>query len=129
MALVAMVLSFGLITGLDSYRRDALKAERNTVISLLQKARSQAINNIDNSKHGFYFDGTDYRVFYGTSSDFRIIAKDLVVEKNHIITISGLNNIVFDQLTGNTVQTGELVLSDNISSSTISINQEGRIDW
>jgi hypothetical protein len=97
----------------------------------LQKARSEAINNIDNSKHGFYFDETNdkYIVFDGDFFDHLKIDQYLLVQKNSAITISGLNDIVFDQLTGNATPTGDLILSDNISSSTISINQEGRIDW
>ena len=129
MALFAMILGFGLITGFDSYRRDALKAERNTVISLLQKARSQAINNVNDSKHGFYFDGTNYIVFVGDSFASRTVDNDLVVKENPSILISGLTGIIFDQLTGDTTQTGNLFLSDGISASTISINQEGRINW
>jgi len=129
MTLLVMVLGFGLITGFDSYRRDALRAERNTVISVLQKARSQAINNVNNSKHGFYFDGTNYIVFEGTSSDSRISEKDLLIPKNSVITATGSVEIVFDQLMGNTVQTGDFILSDDTSSTTISINQEGRINW
>jgi prepilin-type N-terminal cleavage/methylation domain-containing protein len=136
-SLIALIFSFTVALGFDSYRRNSLKTERDTLVSILQKARSQAINNIDDSRHGFYFDGTNYIVFAGDSFDPLTVANDLVVKKNPSIEvivnvsteINGLKQIVFNQLTGNIDQTASLVLSDGISSSTISINQEGRINW
>ncbi len=127
-SIIAMIFAFTVALGFDSYRRNSLKTERDTLISILQKARSQAINNVNNTKHGFYFNGTEYIIFEGDSF-ISPQPQDLMVQKSSSITTSGLNEIIFDQLTGNASPTGEIVLSDGISSTTISINQEGRINW
>jgi type II secretory pathway pseudopilin PulG len=130
MGLFIMILGLGIAIGFDSYRRDTLIAERNTLVSALQKARSKAVNNINREKHGFYFDGTNYFVFEGTSSALRISAQDLIIPKNPSITMSGSAEVVFEQLTGNASPTPyNIFLTDGISSSTISVNEQGRINW
>jgi prepilin-type N-terminal cleavage/methylation domain-containing protein len=129
MALIAIVFGFSSVVGFDSYRKNSLKAERDTLISALQKARSQAINNVNDIKHGFYFDGTNYILFNGPSYASRNVAQDLIVEKNSAITVSGTAEIIFDQLTGNASPTGDIILGDGVSSSSVSVNQEGRINW
>ncbi len=128
--LVALIFAFSSALGFDSFRRNYLKTEQDTLVSILQKARSQAINNINNKKHGFYFNGTDYVIFEGDSF-VSPQPQDLVIQKNPSITITpgSLTEVVFDQLTGNANPVGDIVLSDGISSITISINQEGRINW
>jgi prepilin-type N-terminal cleavage/methylation domain-containing protein len=129
-ALFAMILSLGLVIGFDSYRRDTLIGERNTLISAMQKARSQAINNIGDKSHGFYFDGSNYVVFKGNSYATRDASEDLVIPKNPSIIISGMAEVVFGQLTGDASPASyNIVLTDGVSSSTISVNGEGRINW
>jgi prepilin-type N-terminal cleavage/methylation domain-containing protein len=130
MGLFAIILSFGLAIGFDSFRRDTLKTERTNLVSALQKARSQAVNNIDNNMHGFYFDGANYIVFEGTSFATRDTSRDLFIPRNSTISLSGLpHGVVFEQLSGDATPAGVIVLEDGISSTTISINEEGRIEW
>lgn len=130
MGLFLMILSLGLVIGFDSFRRDSLIAERNTLISALQKARSQAMNNIGDNGHGFYFDGTNYMIFEGESFVLRKISQDLIIPRNSSISISSLAEVVFGQLTGNATPTPyNIILSDGVSSSTISVNEAGRIEW
>jgi prepilin-type N-terminal cleavage/methylation domain-containing protein len=132
MGLFVMILSLGLVIGFDSFRRDSLIAERNTLISALQKARSQAVNNIGDSAHGFYFTGANYVIFEGTSSVWRNESQDFFIPKNSSISVSAsdLAGVVFSQLSGDATPTPyEIIISDGISSSSVSVNEEGRINW
>jgi len=129
-ALIIIIFGFGLTISFDSYRKDNLKAERDTLISVLQKARNESINNLNNTPHGFYFDGTDYILFDGSSYASRDASRDLKIVKNPSITIGGLTEIVFEQLDGNANPIGDITLSDGINPViSININQEGRINW
>src|SRR3989344_9280246 len=51
----ALLMSFSLVVSLDIYRGDSFRAEQDFVISILQKARSQSINNINETSHGIRF--------------------------------------------------------------------------
>ena len=131
-ALIIIIFGFGLTVSFDSYRKDYLKAERDTLISVLQKARNESINNLNNTPHGFYFDGTDYILFEGSSytDPLRDTSKDLKIVKNPSITIGGLTEVVFEQLDGNANPVGDITLNDGINPViSININQEGRINW
>jgi prepilin-type N-terminal cleavage/methylation domain-containing protein len=130
MGLFIIVLSFGIAIGLDSFRANNLIAEKSSLISALQKARSQAINNVGNSGHGFSFDGANYIIFEGASFGSRNWSRDLIIPKSSSITISGFTEVVFEQLTGDASPAPcNIILSEGISSSSISVNEEGRIDW
>jgi Tfp pilus assembly protein FimT len=126
-ALIIIIFGFGLTISFDSFRKNYLKTERDTLISVLQKARGEAINNVNDTQHGFYFDGTDYVLFEGSSSPG---TQELKITKNPSITISGLTEVVFEQLSGDANSVGDIILSDGINPAvTININQEGRINW
>jgi Tfp pilus assembly protein FimT len=127
-SLTVMVFGFSAALGFDAFKRNYLKTEQSTLISVLQKARSQAINNVNNSKHGFYFNGTDYIIFEGDSYGSNP-PMDFIVEKNFSIIFGGLTEVVFDQLSGKASPAGEMTLSDGVSVITISISSEGRINW
>jgi type II secretory pathway pseudopilin PulG len=129
-ALIIIIFGFGLTISFDSYRKDYLKTERDTLISILQKARGESINNINDIPHGFYFDGTDYVLFEGFSYDSRDVSQDLKIAKNPSITIDGLKEVIFEQLSGNANSVGDITLNNGIDPTiSININQEGRINW
>ena len=46
-----------------------------------------------------------------------------------MITKSGLQEVVFEQLTGKPSAVGNIVLSNQTRSITISIENEGKINW
>lgn len=121
------IMGLGLFLSIDFYRSYLFLTERDMVISILQKARSNAISNINEKRHGVYFDSNRYILFEG--DNYLTASNTISFEGNQAIKRSGMNEVVFEQLTGKAnVTGGDLILKDNIRPDiTISINYEGRI--
>lgn len=135
--MTVMIMSFGLFFDLDSFRQHSFQADRDTLISLLQHARSRAVSNIcygatciDGKPHGVRIENEQYIVFQGSSYALRDQAFDTILEANEGIGHSGLEEVVFSQLTGEATS-GDIILSDSMTTrtSTISISTEGQIIW
>jgi len=130
-ALIAIIATWGLFVTMDFYRSYAFSYERQIVVSVLEKARNQALSNINQAPHGVYFLGQDYIIFQGDSYALRNVNFDQTIPASFVITRSGMQEVKFDQLSGNaTVNGGDLQLSDNIAhTASIAINNEGQINW
>lgn len=128
-AILAGLAGLGLFVSIDFYKSYAFHSERNIVVSIIQKVRSQSLANINESKHGVYFGTNNYVIFQGENYASRNATYDEIIQANSLVSHSGLTEIVFDQLTGLPAATASIVLSDGLRSSTISIGNEGRIDW
>ena len=129
MAIIGFLATFGIIAGLDTYSRYSFNSEIDNAIAMLQKARSEAINNIGEVKHGVYFDNSspDLILFSGptyTGSYEIKIGKNKTV--SYSSTCSG-NQIIFSQLAGTT--TACAVTIQGFKSTVITINNEGVIDY
>ena len=85
MALVAILGSMGLIAGVDSYQRYLFRSDLETVASLLQKARSSAMNNIGETSHGVYVGDASSLILFRGASYTILPAYDLKVEKSKTV--------------------------------------------
>jgi Tfp pilus assembly protein FimT len=128
-AVLMVIAGLGLIFGIDFYRNYIIDTERNTVLSVLQKARSRSQNNINQSAHGVCFQSNNYVVFQGDSYALRNPAYDQTIPKNPVINASGLSEVVFKQLNGDSQTVGNIILNNGRRSAIILINNEGKIDW
>jgi len=79
LGLLTMLGGFGLFISMDFYRSYSLRASRNTLISTLHKARSQAISNIDQAPHGIRIESNQYTVFEGPTYASRTATLDEVI--------------------------------------------------
>lgn len=121
--------ALALFIGLDQYRSYALTAERDTILAILKKARNQAMNNINEDPHGLSIQTSQYVIFQGASYASRIAANDEIIPKSASISTGGITEAVFNQLRGNiSTAPGDITVSNNIRTFTISINSEGRIN-
>ena len=126
-SLITVIAGFSIIFGIDAYHGHIYHAEKGIAMDLLKKARGQAISNMHQISHGIRFENTEYILFRGNV----YVAGDPTNEsipKNAAITISGPQEIVFSQLSGDASPAGTLTVSDGVRSQTISINSEGRIN-
>lgn len=146
MALLVIVAGFGLIVSMDDYRGFNFRNERDVVAGVLQKARSQAINNMcfphgggdctDGKPHGAYF-GTpgEYVIFQGSSYASRDQDADEVIEvKNAAASVTGFDEVVFSRLSGDadTSPSGTdtlTVVDDRGRTSVFTVEASGRIWW
>lgn len=128
MGMLVLLATLGLFISMDVYRGNSLSTERDIIISVLQKARSRAINNINEVSHGVRFDPDEYVIFEGTSCT---VAGDEFEKSKSVANTGGC--VVFNQLTGSRDTINSTVNSLTISGqgykSIITINDEGRISW
>lgn len=140
MGLLAIVGSLGLFMSMDSLRGGAFRDERDMVVSSLQRARSQAINNIclgsgcvEGQKHGVHIGSGEYVIFQGENYDAATSTNIIIKSVSAAVFATGTENTVFNNLSGNlSVPTPAIITVFGLSrqaSSTISINAEGRITW
>jgi prepilin-type N-terminal cleavage/methylation domain-containing protein len=125
----AVLASISLFVGFDVYRSTAFHDEVRTAATLLATARSRAMSNTNAAPHGVAILPSQYVVFEGASYGANP-AQDEATAAAPSVSRIGMTEVVFAQLTGDaTVTGGDLVLTDGVHSSTIAINNEGRIDW
>jgi len=126
--ILSVLASFGCLTTVDFYRSYAFNAERDTIVAILQKARSQSLANLNNSAYGVHFGSGQYVIFQGSVYNSGS-AFNQNIPAGFGITASGLTDIVFAQLSGDAGSGGNLTLSDGKRLAEIYINSEGCIDW
>ena len=145
--LVTVISGMAVVVNMDSFRGDNFRAVRDTFVSSLQHARALSINNVcystplipctEGKPHGVHINKypsgsiSDFVLFQGTtySSTDILNSKVEVGEKiSKAITYSGLSDIDFEQLTGNTTA-GTVTLTDGVKSSVITIGSDGQISW
>ncbi len=131
MGIFAAIAGFGLLVSMDVYRGNSLLAERNVLVSILQRARSQAMDNVDQARHGVHADAFGYTLFEGGSWAFRNGSLDITFEKSGSLAAAGFTDVVFNQLSGSADIPAKITLSDNGSGKTltISVNNEGQINY
>jgi len=127
--LITIIGSLALFVSMDFYRSYNLDTEVETFITLISRARGRAVNNIDAMSHGVYIDEENVTLFRGNNYQTRDEELDEIFKRSQAFEVEGLEEIVFDQLTGETTASGTVTIQGQGRSTTISINNEGRIDW
>ncbi len=135
--LLAMVSAFTMFTDFSSYRHTSVRSERTILVSVLQKARADALNNVNQEAHGVAISPAGnteaYVIFEGSSytAPGRNTSGDIVIRRNYPVTVTGPAEVVFEQLSGDSTFSGDISMSDPQSTqvTAVSINHEGRISW
>jgi Tfp pilus assembly protein FimT len=123
-----ILIGIGLPVTIDFVRNYSLQSERNSVITLLEFARNQSLTNVNQSSHGLKINANEYATFSGTSYAARDPQYDLSYPKSNSVSISGPSEIVFAPLSGRSNQSS-YIISDGVKQFTVTVNQEGTIDW
>ncbi len=127
-ALVITLASFGLAMGFDSYQRYLFRSDVEKATTLLQQARNNAMNNLNQTSHGVYFgDSKSFIVFQGTSYASRNQALDTMIQKDSPLLVSGASEVIFFPLSGQTTPR-VITLNTQSKKETITINDEGGIN-
>ena len=140
MGIMTMLGGFALIVSMDVYRSFSFRTERDMLISVLQKARSQSMSNMclgpgctDGRPHGVHVSTGQYVVFQGATYATRDVSVDEVIAAENgaaRIAPSSLTDVVFTQLSGAAAPVGTIGLLDDAGHiSTTTINSEGQITW
>lgn len=132
-AILTFLATFGVVVSLDFYRTYAFRSERNTIVSLLEKARAASLNNIDDVSHGVHFDENNFVLFEGTSYSSGDLNNLNFASSSSVKLTSNSSlpvDVIFARLSAETTPI-TFTLQDLASNrtDTISINIVGQIDW
>ena len=135
--IIVMFIGVSLFIDMNNFRGNAFRGERAILVTLLQTARADSLNNIDQEPHGIALFPSDhpnsYVLFEGsnyTASD-PSLREPTDAQYPVTFTPASPSEVVFSQLSGNANYDGDIVMNDTERglSATISINREGRISW
>ncbi|MBY0376489.1 prepilin-type N-terminal cleavage/methylation domain-containing protein [Patescibacteria group bacterium] len=126
--MIVMLFTVGSFIDMGSLNKNLVSTEESTLISVLSKARSRAMNNVDHVAHGVHIDTDSYTIFEGSTYTAGASTNE-EIPKNSKAIITGLNDFYFNQLSGNPSSTGIIQLSDGITTKTINIKTGGLLDW
>lgn len=141
MGMIAIIASLGLFMSIGSFQGSNFRNERSNILSALYKARNQAMNNVcfgtcsGGAPHGVHFETSKFTIFQGVDWTSRTASVDEITEISPNIITTGLTDVVFAQLSGNTSVTPigvwDLTVTDTSTNqtSTITFNPEGQITW
>ncbi|MES2007009.1 MAG: prepilin-type N-terminal cleavage/methylation domain-containing protein [Patescibacteria group bacterium] len=138
MAILAGILSLGLFMSIDSLHSTYSRSERDLVVSVLEKARSRALANIDESAWGVCYVAPNYILFKSKDGVCVTgVASNEATQAGAGVTVTGLAQgtpIVFAQLSGiaspaTPTTPVDVVINQQNKTSTVSINYEGAIIW
>lgn len=141
MAIMLFIGGLGLYYNLSNLNHSSFSSDHNILISSLLYSRGKAIANICNGlciggmSHGVYLNNNKYIIFQGENYSTRNPLYDITFEANPNIISSGINEIVFEKLSGEAKSVEPppwniyLKNTQTNQKSTITINSEGQILW
>ena len=136
LGIITIVGSMSMIMGVDDYRRQLFRSDRDVLITALQHARSQAVSSIclgtgctGGKPHGVYIGPDSYVMFQGTSYATRDMDVDIVIDADGSTLQGGISEVVFEQLSGDALLNGDIMLTNGERTSVITVGSEGQIIW
>ncbi len=127
-AITSIILGAGLLITTGAYQGAILQDQFNLFLSLLEKVRNEAVNNVDNEPHGIRVEEDRYVLFGGSYYDPVDLENEIVIRADHIPLI-GPTEIIFQNLSGETASDTQFLLSLNGAQRKISVDKSGRLNW
>ncbi len=136
LAILTVLLGMTVFMSMDSFRSTAKRSEQAEVVTLLQKGRSHSMGNINGVRWGLCADTVlkQYVLFRGTyisgasTNEPMNMDAGVTISSSPSTFLCSSGGQVFTQLSATTSST-TVTLTQNGRASTISINNEGTIDW
>lgn len=129
LAILTFIIAFGATVDFSSFTSSTLQNEETKIISLLEKARSRSMSNINEKTHGVCYVAPNYVIFEGdscTSGEATPASQNIASNSGTVFPF-----VVFEQLNGKTNSASDIAihLTDGVKIKDIIINNEGTINW
>lgn len=137
-AILLILLAMGLFLSLDLLKSRLFAADEDMFVSILHRARSRSLSNVNQHEHGVKLASGSFILFQGPGPNLtyatRVASRDEQFSINQTLVVSwpAPSEVVFDQLTGqvhSSFLTGNITMTGPQKTATVSFNPEGRIDW
>jgi len=115
-SVIAILAAISYQTFFDTNRMQALEKDRDIVLSTLERARSLTLSSSGDRQYGVHIENNRVILFPGNNYDVSD-PENAVESLNALVTIAsssikgGGNDIVFERLTGKTLQSGTIGVS------------------
>jgi prepilin-type N-terminal cleavage/methylation domain-containing protein len=136
MAVIAFTVAISIFMSGDFFISNSFESTVSAYGVSLQRARSQAVNNMNGNTHGVKVVDGDFIIFEGTNYAGSTNRQTIKGNSDFTFTLGADDapEIIFEQLTGNAKYGGsplddDIVISDGFKTSLITINPQGRIDF
>lgn len=126
--IMAILAGLTLPLGLNFYKSQQLEVQSQLILQSLRLGQSKSIFQENDSSFGIYFANNSYTLFQGSSWISRDSLYDQSFSLPSIISLSGLQEVVFSKMEGLPNITGNIVLNNGLDSRIININSLGRIN-
>lgn len=133
MALLAILAGFSMPVAYQWLHYNEADIAAATIAQNLRRAQALSRANDGDASWGVAVDPSDNDqiiLFQGSSYATRTTAFDEAFDLSPIITVSGVSEVVFDQLTGETADTGTITLTTvNSQTRAITVNAYGAVGY
>jgi Tfp pilus assembly protein PilE len=141
MGIFIVLMGVGGVIAFNSYKGYLFRSERSTAVSVLERARSRSIANFHEASYGVTYDTSTHSYILYKGAYVAGASENEIISGNPNSTISGLNLIKFNQLSGKpaTLATTndsdcneiakKITVTEQDKTSYICINNAGRINW
>ena len=135
LAILTVLLVIVLSTFISFRKNQALQNDTDTIVEVLSQARSQTLLSQNSSQYGVHLTSSKATLFVGTvydsssssNKDFNLTPTDTIVT---ISLTGGGVDVIFDKLSGQTSQSGTIVISSPSTSriKTVTIYKTGIVE-
>ncbi|MCA9359022.1 prepilin-type N-terminal cleavage/methylation domain-containing protein [Candidatus Kaiserbacteria bacterium] len=127
---LAIMLTIGVFVspiGISFYRSQQLNEVYDGLTSAIRQAEMFSLSGKGGQSYGVYIGDNEYILFSGESYSARIVGEDSSYYLPASVSVSGPNEIVFSQLSGEPSVTGLLTISLGNKQKVIEIMASGNI--
>ena len=127
-ALVAILGVFIVPVGLSFYQSQLLGETSDGLVSALRHAQRFALTSTHDNAFGVFITADTYTIFEGSAYASRIVSEDVVFSIASTVTVSGLQEIVFSEMSGTPSAIGSVIISSGNKVSQIDVLASGNIE-
>jgi Tfp pilus assembly protein FimT len=123
-----IIAVFTLPLGIKFFQTQALDETAGDIQGILRRAQNQAVFQKSDSSFGVKFLSDSYILFQGSSYNSRTQGADEEFILSSTIETSGIDEVVFEKMTGIPNSTGTIKVTSGSRNQIISINIQGKIE-
>jgi prepilin-type N-terminal cleavage/methylation domain-containing protein len=127
-AVVLVIVGAVVPVGLSFYRSQVVDETAHDVLVALRKAQMLAMLQKNDSSFGVALLADRFVLFQGASYAARVQSEDTETFLSSIVTFSGMSEVVFSKMTGDTATPGAVVVSSGTDTITLYVASIGKIE-
>ncbi len=127
--IVALLVAFSTSVYNSFKTHENLEIATTGVVEAVRHAQANAQSGKGDSSWGVESLSNSILIFKGSSYASRDTSSDLPFDFSGGVVASGLSEIVFEKITGSTVNTGAITLTNSYGTKNITINAKGTITY